>query len=106
MLSDNAVHFAGYTFSTFQLLLAGALLIGAAALLFALRGGKRVSVQRSIVTDELMIHLERMADSLDRLNNEVRSVAAFLKETRSREALPPLQTGDQPHPIAYSMFGR
>ncbi len=106
MLSDNAVHFAGYTFSSFQLVIAGTLLLGAATILFLLRRGKRISVQRSIVTDELMIHLERIADSLDRLNNEVRAAAALLKETRSRETLPPLQTGDQAHPIAYSMFGR
>jgi len=81
------------------------LLLGAAMLLFVLRG-KRVSVQRSIVTDEVMIHLERIADSLDRLNNEVRAATALLKETRSREPLPPLQTGDEPHPVSYSMFGR
>jgi len=82
------------------------LLLGAAMLLFLLRGGKKVSVQRSIVSDEVMIHLERIADSLDRLNNEVRAAAALLKEMRSREPLPPLQTGNEPHPVSYSMFGR
>ena len=100
MLSDHVIHFAGYTFSTFQLLIAGVLLLGAAMLLFLLRGGKKVSVQRSVVTDEVMLHLERIADSLDRLNNEVRGATAFLKEMRSREPLPPLQTGDQPHPVS------
>jgi hypothetical protein len=106
MLSDHAVSFFGYTFSSLQLLLGGALLLLAAVILFMLRSGKRVSVQRSMITDELMIHLERIGDSLERLNNEVRGVAAYLRETRSRETLPPLQTGDQPHPISYSMFGR
>lgn len=105
MLSDNAIHFAGYTFTTFQLLIAGLLVLSAAAILFLLRRGKRISVQRSIVTDELMIHLERIADSLDRLSGEIKAAGLF-REMRSREPLPPLQTGDQPHPVSYSMFGR
>lgn len=105
MLSDNAIHFAGYTFTTFQLLIAGLLFLSAAAILFQLRRGKRISVQRSIVTDELMIHLERIADSLDRLSGEIKAAGLF-REMRSREPLPPLQTGDQPHPVSYSMFGR
>jgi len=105
LLSDNAVHFAGFTFSSFQLLVLGALLLGAAVLLYLLKRGKRISVQRSMVTDELMIHLERIADSLDRLANEIRA-ASVQKEKGTRETLPPLETGDQPHPIPYSMFGR
>lgn len=105
MLSDNTIHFAGYTFGTFQLLIGGALLLGAAVILFMLRRGKRISVQRSLVTDELMLHLERIADSLDRLSGEIKAAGLF-REMRSREPLPPLQTGDEPHPVSYSMFGR
>jgi hypothetical protein len=52
--------------SSFQLMVgAGALLI-AAALLLGLRRTRSVAVQRSLLTDEFMIYLGRIADALER----------------------------------------
>src|SRR5271165_2159573 len=52
--------------SSFQLMVgAGALLI-AAALLLGFRRTRNVKVQRSLLTDELMIYLGRIADALER----------------------------------------
>ena len=52
--------------SSFQLIAAaGGLLIAAAALL-GLRRTNTVTVQRSLLTDELMIYLGRIADALER----------------------------------------
>ena len=105
MLSDQAVRFAGFAFTSFQLLIAGALLLGAAALLLLLSGGKRVSVQRSAVTDELAIHLGRIGDALERLAEEVRA-ARVSKEMGPPGITVPPRPGEETHPISYSMFGR
>jgi hypothetical protein len=105
LLSDTVFHFAGFSFTTFQLLLAGALLLMAAALLLFTARGKRVALQRSVVTDELMVHLARIGDSLDQITSELRAASA-LKETQTPESLAPLKTGGPAQSIAYSMFGR
>jgi len=105
MLSDPGITLAGHTITTFQLLLLGGVLLGAAALLLALARGKRVAVQRSVVTDELAIHLGRIADLLERLSDEVRA-ARVSRETRTPGISLPPRPGEEQHPISYSMFGR
>ena len=103
MLSDPGITFAGYTISTFQLLLAGGLLLGAAALLLVFARGKRIALQRSVVTDEIAIQLGRIADAMERQTQEL--AARRIAETRQTE-LPALSSGEGVRPISYSMFGR
>ncbi len=103
MLSDSGITFAGHTITTVQLLGAGIVLLSV-ALLMALAGAKRISVQRSVVTDEIAIQLGRIADTLDRIGGEAIS-RNILQNARSSE-LPPPKTSEQSHPISYSMFGR
>ena len=51
--------------TSFQLLVAGGALLICAAVLLALRRQTRVTVERSLLTDELMIYLGRIADALE-----------------------------------------
>jgi hypothetical protein len=51
--------------TSFQLLVAGGALLICAAVLLALRRQTRVTLERSLLTDELMIYLGRIADALE-----------------------------------------
>ena len=75
-------------FSAFQLLVAGALLLGIATLLLALSRERRVSVKRSAATDELAVHMVRIADALERIANQ----------TTERAHLAALVTRSEPKP--------
>jgi hypothetical protein len=105
MLSDPGITLAGHTITMFQLLLAGGVLLGAAALLLALAHGKRIALQRSVVTDEMAIQLGRIADSLEHLANETAVWRQAATTRQSTVSLPP-KPGEEAHPISYSMFGR
>jgi hypothetical protein len=104
MLSETGITLAGYTITTFQLLLAGGLLLGAAALLLAFARGKRIALQRSVVTDEIAIQLARIGDALERQTHEMAS--RRIAEMQRQADLPALNSGQGAHPISYSMFGR
>jgi hypothetical protein len=104
MLSEPGITFAGYTISTFQLLLAGGLLLGAAALLLVFARGKRIALQRSVVTDEIAIQLGRIADAMERQTQELAS--RRIAETQRQTELPALNSSEGARPISYSMFGR
>jgi hypothetical protein len=53
-------------FSSVQMLVAGGALLFVAGLLLGLRRKNRVTLQRSLFTDELMIYLSRIADAVER----------------------------------------
>jgi hypothetical protein len=105
MLSNPGITFAGYTISTFQLLLAGGLLLGTAALLLVFARGKRIALQRSVVTDEFAILLSRIADAVERQAQELAARRIMEEKQRTNVTLPPA-AGEEKHPISYSMFGR
>jgi len=64
---ETSGYFPELPMSSFQLIVAaGGLLIVAAVLLGYQRRVKNVAVQRSLLTDELMIYLGRIADALER----------------------------------------
>jgi len=75
-------------FSAFQLLVAGALLLGIATLLLALSRERRVSVKRSAATDELAVHMVRIAEALS---------ASRIKPPNARTS-PLLVTRSEPKP--------
>jgi hypothetical protein len=52
MLSEAGITFFGFTITTMQLWLAGSALL-CVALFVALARGKRIAMQRSVVTDEI-----------------------------------------------------
>jgi hypothetical protein len=105
MLSDSGITLAGHSVTMFQLLLAGGLLLGVAALLLAMARRKRVAIHRSVVTDEIAIHLSRIADAVDRLANET-AARRQSEATRQVNLPPPPKLGEEAHPASFSIFGR
>jgi hypothetical protein len=87
--------------SGFQFLVAGALLLGVAALLLALSRERRVSVKRSAMTDELAVQMGRIADALERIAN-YRARLAPRRQIRTETE----RADEEAHRVAYSMFGR
>lgn len=105
MLSDSSFVFAGHSISSFQLLLAGALLLCAAAFLLAVSRRNRVTLQRSAATDEITVYLGRIADAAERIaNRPVSSGIAAAAETARASA--PVKLTERSHTIPYSIFGR
>jgi hypothetical protein len=109
MLSDAVVSIGGHTihFPSFYLLLAAMLFLVIAGFLLGLSRGRRVV--RTVLTDEMAMHLGRIADTLDSIANRPadRSIAEASRrvETSSAEttdAAPGEPTGS----VLYSMFGR
>ncbi len=91
--------------SSFQLMVgAGALLI-AAALLLGLRRTRNVTVQRSLLTDELMIYLGRIADALERTAPPNREMIIAEIERRIEERAEP-KSKEKVHEMPISVFGR
>jgi hypothetical protein len=91
--------------SSFQLMVgAGALLI-VAALLLSFRRTKNVTVQRSLLTDEMMIYLGRIADAMERNAPPNKEMIIAEIERRIEARTEPRMNG-KVHEMPYSMFGR
>jgi len=91
--------------TAFELLIAGGLLLGVAAFLLALSRERRVSVKPSTVTEELAIHMGRMANALENLDDLLRDRSHFTDSHERQPSQPEKATGDARH-VSYSMFGR
>jgi hypothetical protein len=95
--------------TAFQLLVAGGLFLAVAALLMAFTRERRVSVKRSVVSDELAVHMGRIAEALDRIANQLREgvrEGPQLANAKKPENSETERASEQAHHIAYSMFGR
>jgi hypothetical protein len=98
------------TFSSVRLLVAGGGLLFVAGLLIGLRRKTRVSLQRSLLTDELMIYLSRIADAMERQAERpspqqiAEMIERRIAEKRSAEA--PSSAAAKSRAVALSMFGR
>jgi hypothetical protein len=110
MLSDTSFSIAGHTFaiSNFQLLIAAALLLGVAGLLLAFSRSRRVTLKRSVATDELYMQLGRIAEALERIANQSsdRIIAEASRRVETPPPTPPTKLSEETHGIPYSMFGR
>ncbi len=108
MLFNAALAGPGMSLSNvtaFQLLIAGSLLLAVAALLLALSRERRVSVKPSPVTDELAIHMGRIANALENLANPLRDRSHFT-DSVERAPLPTDKTTEDSRHVSYSIFGR
>jgi len=99
------------TISSFELLAACAILLAVSAFMLFLSRKNRIVVQRSLLTDELMTHLSRIADALE--NQALRGTDPGIAEAirRMDERLqanlaPPAKPDTDARTIPYSMFGR
>ncbi|HEY1422845.1 MAG TPA: hypothetical protein VGF20_05290 [Candidatus Acidoferrum sp.] len=110
MFSDTGISIAGHTITGLQFLGVGALLLGVAALLLAFTRERRTTLKRSIVTDELAIHMGRIADALDRIANQPADRAFRASQRRAEVASAkidaPTEVIPEKHGVSYSMFGR
>ena len=94
--------------SSFQLLIAGGLFLGVAAFMMALSRERRVSVRRSVVSDELTIQLARIADALEWFASNPNSRPHVAERVQPNSGTGSGTGADieQPHSVSYSMFGR
>ena len=90
--------------SSFQLLIAGGVLLGVAGFMLALSRERRVSIKRSVVSDELVIHLARIADALEWFAANQNSRPNVTDRVQPNSGAP--AGVEQPHRVSYSMFGR
>ena len=90
--------------SSFQLLIAGGLLLGVAAFMLALSRERRVSIRRSAASDELTIQLARIADALEWFASNPNSRPHVADRLQPNSVTP--ADIEQPHSVSYSMFGR
>jgi len=99
--------------SSFQMLVASGALLFAAGLLLGLRRKNRVALQRTLLTDEVMIYLSRIADAVER--QAAQQIADMIErriaeQQRNAEANAAAAAGagaaPKSRPVAFSMFGR
>jgi hypothetical protein len=91
--------------SSFQLIVAAGVLLIAAALLLGLRRTSNVAVQRSLLTDELMIYLGRIAEALERNSPPNKETILAEIEWRAEERTD-RKSGAKVQQMPYSVFGR
>jgi hypothetical protein len=90
--------------SSFQLIVAAGALLIVAALLLGLRRPRNVAVQRSLLTDELMIYLGRIADAMER--NSPTDKETILGQIERRIGEETGNSGTKLHRMPYPMVGR
>jgi hypothetical protein len=105
-------------FTSVQILVAGGALLFVAGLLLGLRRRNRVALQRSLLTDELMIYLSRIADAVERHADRPtvqqiaemieRRIAEYQRSAEAAAASAAAGAGAAPKSRAMplSMFGR
>ena len=107
-----------FPFSSVQMMVAGGALLFVAGLLLGLRRKNRVTLQRSLFTDELMIYLSRIADAVERHADRPsahqfeemieRRIAEYQRnaEANATAAAAGANAAPKSRPVAFSMFGR
>jgi hypothetical protein len=64
-MQSNTVSLFDFTFSSSDLIFAAAVLLALAALLLIFSSRRKIAIQESLVTEELLILLARIADALE-----------------------------------------
>ena len=103
-------------FSGVQMMVAGGALLFVAGLLLGLRRKNRVTLERSLFTDELMIYLSRIADAVERQADRPpaqqiadmidRRIAEHQRNAEANAAAAGAGSGPKSRAVALSMFGR
>jgi hypothetical protein len=114
MYGEPGIHIAGHVVTSFQLLVTGALLLCAAAILLGFRRDLKATLRQSAVTDRLADDLGRIANALERI--ATRPADFSIREAARRSAakmgspvdeVPEAEpAGEEAHRVAYSIFGR
>lgn len=116
MYVEPGIHIAGHVVTSFQLLITGALLLCAAAILMGFRRDLKATLRQSAVTDRLAEDLGRIANALERIANQpadsvMREAARWPASTMGAPVAEKETTVSEPaseeaHRVAYSIFGR
>lgn len=103
MASDAIYSIFGHAISSGEVLIASAVMLFLSGVLFIFSRKRRVKLERSWTTDELMLHLSRISDSLDRLTARP---PVIVQSARAEDSTSAAAVGTEAHTIPYSMFGR
>ena len=100
-----------FPFSSVQMLVTGGALLFVAGLLLGLRRKNRVTLERSLFTDELMIYLSRIADAVERHADRpsAQQIAEMIERRiaeQQRGAEAPAAGAAKTRAVPFSMFGR
>ena len=100
-----------FPFSSVQMMVAGGALLFVAGLLLGLRRKNRVTLQRSLFTDELMIYLSRIADAVERHADRpsAQQIAEMIERRiaeQQRSAETPPAAAPKARAMPFSMFVR
>jgi hypothetical protein len=114
MFTEPGITIAGHVFTSFQLLITGALLLCAAAILMGYRRDLKATLHQSAVTDRLAEDLGRIASALERIANQPADFSIREAARRSAERIgtpaegvPEAEpAGEEARRVAYSIFGR
>ena len=114
MFAEPGITIVGHVVTSFQLLITGALLLCAAAILMGYRRDMQATLRQSAVTDRLAEDLSRIASALERIANQPADFSIRAAARRSAErigtpedALPVTEpASEEAHRVAYSIFGR
>ena len=116
MYVEPGINIAGYVVTSFQLLVAGGLLLCVAAILMGYRRDLKATVRQSAVTDRLAEDLGRIANALERIASQPadaairdaarRSAAKMGAPVEERETPAAEPASEEAHRVAYSIFGR
>lgn len=114
MYVEPGINIAGHVVTSFPLLITGALLLCAAAMMMGYRRDLKATLGQSKVTDRLAEDLGRIANALERISNQPADAA--IREAARRSAVkmgaPVEETpvsepaSEDAHRVAYSIFGR
>jgi hypothetical protein len=112
MFAEPGITIGGHVVTSFRLLITGALLLCAAAILMGYRRDLKATLRQSAVTDRLAEDLSRIASALERIANQpadfsIREAARRSAERMETPADPvPETASEEAHRVAYSIFGR
>jgi membrane protein implicated in regulation of membrane protease activity len=114
MFTEPGITIAGHVFTSFQLLITGALLLCAAAILMGYRRDLKATLRQSAVTDRLAEDLGRIASALERIANQPADFSIREAARRSAERIGTPADGvpeaepasEEARRVAYSIFGR
>jgi hypothetical protein len=114
MVVEPGIQIAGHLVTSFQLLIIGALLLCAAAILMGYRRDLKATLRQSTVTDRLAEDLSRIANALERIAYRPADFAIRDAARRSAEKMgspvekaPEVEpASEEAHRVAYSIFGR
>lgn len=103
MASDAVYSIFGHAISSGQVLTASAVMLFLSGALFVFSRKRRVKLERSWTMDELILHLSRISDALDRL---AARPTVIVQSAKSEDSTSAATVGTEARAIPYSMFGR